>query len=71
YTLARDPHQVSVLDVIRASERATRDGIHGKHLARFGVPTWLPSTTHGQPNRRGCAAPGYDRGHQGTSLQPH
>jgi Rrf2 family protein len=31
YTLVRDPHQVSVLDVIRASERATRDGIHGKH----------------------------------------
>jgi Rrf2 family protein len=31
YTLARDPHQVSVLDVIRASERATRDGIQGKH----------------------------------------
>jgi Rrf2 family protein len=31
YTLARDPHQVSVLDVIRASERATRDGTHGKH----------------------------------------
>jgi Rrf2 family protein len=31
YTLARDPHQVSVLDVIRESERATRDGIHGKH----------------------------------------
>jgi len=31
YTLARDPHQISVLDVISASERATRDGIHGKH----------------------------------------
>jgi DNA-binding IscR family transcriptional regulator len=31
YTLAREPHQISVLDVIRASERATRDGIHGKH----------------------------------------
>lgn len=31
YTLARDPHQVSVLDVIKASEEATRDGIHGTH----------------------------------------
>lgn len=31
YTLAREPHQVSVLDVIRASEEAPRDGIHGKH----------------------------------------
>jgi hypothetical protein len=42
-----------------------------KALARFGVPTWLPSTGHGQPNRRGCAAPGYARGPQGTSFQPH
>jgi Rrf2 family protein len=31
YTLVRDPHQVSVLDVIKASEGVTRDGIHGKH----------------------------------------
>jgi DNA-binding IscR family transcriptional regulator len=31
YTLARDPQQISVLDVIKASEGATRDGIHGKH----------------------------------------
>ena len=30
YTLVRDPHQVSVLDVIKAIE-VTRDGIHGKH----------------------------------------
>ncbi len=31
YTLARDPQQISVLDVIKAIEGATRDGIHGKH----------------------------------------
>jgi Rrf2 family protein len=31
YTLVRDPHQVPVLDVIKASEGVTRDGIHGKH----------------------------------------
>ncbi len=31
YTLVRDPHQISVLDVIRASEGVARDGIHGKH----------------------------------------
>jgi Rrf2 family protein len=31
YTLARDPQQISVLDVIKASEGATRDGLHGKH----------------------------------------
>src|SRR5713226_8001055 len=31
YTLARDPHQISVLDVIKASEEAPRDAIHGKH----------------------------------------
>jgi Rrf2 family protein len=31
YSLARDPQQISVLDVIKASEGATRDGIHGKH----------------------------------------
>jgi Rrf2 family protein len=31
YKLVRDPHQVSVLDVIKASEGVTRDGIHGKH----------------------------------------
>jgi len=29
--LVRDPHQISVLDVIRASEGVARDGIHGKH----------------------------------------
>ena len=31
YTLTRDPHQISVLDVIKASEEAPRDSIHGKH----------------------------------------
>jgi Rrf2 family protein len=31
YSLARDPHQISVLDVIKASEEAPRDGIHGKY----------------------------------------
>src|SRR5438445_13857977 len=31
YTLARDPHQISVLDVIKASEEAPRDSVHGKH----------------------------------------
>jgi hypothetical protein len=31
YTPARDPPQTSVLDVIKATEGATRDGIHGKH----------------------------------------
>ena len=31
YTLVRDPDQISVLDVIKASEGAPRDGIHGKH----------------------------------------
>src|SRR6266852_3386363 len=35
YTLARDPHQISVLDVIKASEGAPRDNTseeHGRHL---------------------------------------
>jgi len=31
YTLARDPHQISVLEVIKASEAAPRDAIDGKH----------------------------------------
>ena len=31
YALAGDPHQISVLDVIKASEEAPRDAIHGKH----------------------------------------
>ena len=31
YTLARDPRQISVLDVIKASEEAPRDAIDGKH----------------------------------------
>ncbi len=31
YALARDPHQISVLDVIKASDEAPRDAIHGKH----------------------------------------
>ena len=31
YTVARDPHQISVLDVIKASEEALGDVIHGKH----------------------------------------
>ena len=31
YTLVRDPDQISVLDVIRASEEAPGDAIHGKH----------------------------------------
>ena len=31
YSLARDPHQISVLDVIKASEEAPGDAIHGKH----------------------------------------
>src|SRR5271169_3230212 len=31
YTLARDPRQISVLDVIKASEEASRDAIDGKH----------------------------------------
>jgi len=31
YTLVRDPDQISVLDVIKASEEAPGDAIHGKH----------------------------------------
>lgn len=31
YALARDTHQISVLDVIKASDEAPRDAIHGKH----------------------------------------
>ena len=31
YTLARDPHRISVFDVIKASEEAPRDAIDGKH----------------------------------------
>lgn len=31
YSLARHPHQISVLDVIKAIEGAPRDGIRGKH----------------------------------------
>ena len=31
YSLARDPHQISVLEVIKAIEGAPRDGIRGKH----------------------------------------
>src|SRR5216684_8346362 len=31
YTLARDPHQISVLDVIKAREETPRDSVHGKH----------------------------------------
>jgi Rrf2 family protein len=31
YTLARDPQQISVLDVIKTSEEVPRDAIHGKH----------------------------------------
>jgi Rrf2 family protein len=31
YSLARDPHQISVLDVIRAIEGVPRDGIHVRH----------------------------------------
>ena len=36
YTLARDPHQISALDVIKASEGAPPDGIHGKHRRHLG-----------------------------------
>jgi Rrf2 family protein len=36
YTLARDPHQISVLDVIKASEEAPQDAIHGKHWSDLG-----------------------------------
>jgi Rrf2 family protein len=70
YTPARDPQQISVLDVIKASEGATRDGIHGKHWRDLeSLPGYHQLRM--VPNRRGCAAPGYDRGPQGTSLQPH
>jgi Rrf2 family protein len=31
YSLAHDPHQISVLDVNKASEGAPPDSIHGKH----------------------------------------
>lgn len=31
YTLVRNPDQISVLDVIKASEEAPGDAIHGKH----------------------------------------
>jgi Rrf2 family protein len=31
YTLARDPRQISVLDVIKASEEAPRESVHEKH----------------------------------------
>ena len=31
YTLVRDPDQISVLDVIKASEETPRDAIHGQH----------------------------------------
>src|ERR1700693_5736256 len=31
YSLARDPHQISVLEVIRAIEGVPRDGIHVRH----------------------------------------
>jgi Rrf2 family protein len=39
YTLARDPHQISVLDVIKASEGVLRGDIHekqGRHLSVSG-----------------------------------
>jgi Rrf2 family protein len=42
YTLARDAHQVSVLDVIRASERAMRDGIHGSTRTMAGASSMVP-----------------------------
>jgi Rrf2 family protein len=71
YTLARDPHQVSVLDVIRASERATRDGTHGKHWHDLESLPGYHRLRMVSQNRRGYAAPGYDRGHQGRSLQPY
>ena len=58
YTLARDPRQISVLDVIKASEEAPRDAIERKTRAALGVRAGLPPTAHGQPNRRGCSAPG-------------
>src|SRR6266446_6500014 len=50
YTLVRDPDQISVLDVIKASEEAPGDAIH-KTLAALGIPTGLPPIAHGQPNR--------------------
>ncbi|HEV2729169.1 MAG TPA: Rrf2 family transcriptional regulator [Terriglobales bacterium] len=71
YTLARDSHQVSVLDVIRASERATGDGIHGKHWHDLESLPGYQRLRMVSQIVEDCAAPGYDRGHQGTSLQPH
>jgi Rrf2 family protein len=46
YSLARDPHQISVLDVIEAIEGAPRDGTR-KTLAALGVRSGLPPTAHG------------------------
>lgn len=70
YSLARDPQQISVLDVIKASEGATRDGIHGKHwrdLESYLVT--INCAWSAKSSRMRCT--GYDRGPQGTSFQPH
>jgi len=43
YTLVRDPDQISVLDVIKATEEAPGEAIHGKHWRHLES---LPATTN-------------------------
>ena len=69
YTLVRDPDQISVLDVIKASEEAPGDAIHGKHWRHLeSLPGYHQLHMVSQIVED---ALGYDRGHQGTSLHPH
>src|ERR1700692_2953057 len=71
HSLARDPRQISVLEAIKAIGGAPRDGIRGKHWQPLESVAGYHQLHMVRPNRRGCAAPGYDLRHQGTSLQPH
>jgi hypothetical protein len=58
-----------VLDVIKASEEAPGDAIHGKHWRHLeSLPGYHQLHMVSQIVED---ALGYDRGHQGTSLHPH
>ena len=61
YTLARDPRQISVFDVIKASEEAPRDAIDGKHgrhmesVPGYRQPHMVSQIVENAPRRVGIA----------------
>src|ERR1700693_5743881 len=68
YSLARNPHQISVLDVIKAIEGALRDGIHGKRWQHLESVAGYHQLHMVSQIDEDALHPGYDRGPQGTSL---